>query len=161
MNCIEYTHELQKRLEDYFENSYSDRGQKFEPDSRHKDLKHIEQVYLKNGGGFWALVEDDLVIGSIALKILDRENGIGEIKRLSVLPQRQGKGYGKLLMCHCIKEAYFRDLKILRLDTMKSYQKALNLYIKMGFYEISRYNDNFDADIYMEVRLDHCVMCEN
>lgn len=157
MDCIEYTNELQKRLDDYFENSFLDRGLKFEPDSRHKDLKHIEKEYLENGGGFWALVEDDLVIGAVALKILDRENGIGEVKRLSVLPERQGKGYGKLLICHCIKEAYVRDLKILRLDTMRNYVKALNLYIKIGFYEISRYNDNFDAEIYMELKLDQFV----
>ena len=72
---------------------------------------------------------------------------------MAVLPEYQGKGYGRLLLDNLIDEARKKSLSILRLDTMKSYEKALNLYRSTGFYEIERYNDNYRAEVYMEKRL--------
>jgi ribosomal protein S18 acetylase RimI-like enzyme len=50
-------------------------------------------------------------------------------------------------------DAKVKSLGILRLDTMKNYEKALSLYRSAGFYEIERYNDNYIAEVYMEKRL--------
>lgn len=79
------------------------------------------------------------------MKILDRANCIGEVKKMAVLPECQGKGYGRLLLDNLIVEARMKSLSTLRLDTMKSYEKALNLYRSTGFCEIERYNDNYLA----------------
>ena len=153
MRCNDFTSEIQCKLDDFFKTMYSSRGLKYDPKGKHKDLRDIYYTYQANGGGFWVLLDGDKIIGTTGLKILDRDNGIGEVKRMAVLPDYQGKGYGKLLLNHLIDEARIRSLSILRLDTMKSYDKALNLYHRAGFYKIERYNDNLFAEVYMEMKL--------
>jgi putative acetyltransferase len=153
MNCFDFKPEMQYQLDDFFETMYASRGLKYEPQRAHKDLQNILSIYQANGGGFWVLFDGKKIIGAVGLKILDKINGVGEIKRMAVLPKYQGKGYGKLLLNNLINEARIRSLIILRLDTMKSYDKALSLYRKAGFYEIERYNDNVQAEVYMELRL--------
>ncbi len=153
MKCICFTTEMQYKLDDLFTTMYSERGLKYEPEGRHNDLRYIPSVYQEDGGGFWVIVSEEKIIGAAGLKILDRVNGIGEVKRMAVHPECQGKGYGRLLLDHIINEAKQKSLRILRLDTMKSYEKALNLYRSAGFYEIGRYNDNCVAEVYMEKRV--------
>ena len=51
---------------------------------------------------------------------------------MAVLPEYQGKGYGRLLLDNLIADAREKSLSLLRLDTMKSYEKALNLYRSIG-----------------------------
>lgn len=144
---------MQNQLDDLFTTMYSVRGLTYEPSGRHSDLRNIPSIYLVDGGGFWVIVNDEKIIGAAGLKIVDRANGIGEVKRMAVLTECQGRGYGRLLLEHVISEAKVNSLGILRLDTMKSYEKALNLYRSAGFYEIERYNDNNVAEVYMEKRL--------
>jgi ribosomal protein S18 acetylase RimI-like enzyme len=153
MKCISYTTEMQNRLDDFFNTMYSVRGLKYDPLGRHNDLRNIPTIYQDDGGNFWVIISDTKIIGAIGLKILDRANCVGEIKRMAVLPECQGKGYGRLLLDNLIDEARMKSLNILRLDTMRSYEKALNLYRSTGFYEIERYNDNYLAEIYMEKKL--------
>jgi ribosomal protein S18 acetylase RimI-like enzyme len=152
MKCISFTSEMQNKLDAFFTAMYSVRGLNYEPSGRHNDLRNIPSVYQAEGG-FWVIVSDEKIIGAAALKIVDRANGIGEVKRMAVLPECQGKGYGRLLLDHIVEEAKLRSLDIHRLDTMKSYEKALNLYRSAGFYEIDCYNDNTMAEVYMEKRL--------
>jgi ribosomal protein S18 acetylase RimI-like enzyme len=144
---------MQNKLDDFFNTMYSERGLKYEPLGRHKDLRNIPSIYQEDGGGFWIIVSEEKIIGAAGLQIVDRANGIGEVKRMAVLREYQGKGYGRLLLDNLINEARMKSLCILRLDTMKSYEKALNLYRSAGFYEIERYNDNYVAEVYMEKRL--------
>ena len=153
MKYISFTTEMQNRIDDFFNIMYSARGLKYEPLGRHNDLRKIPTIYQDDGGDFWVIVSDRKIIGTIGLKILDRESCVGEIKRMAVLPEYQGKGYGRLLLDNLIDEARKKSLSILRLDTMKSYEKALNLYRSTGFYEIERYNDNYRAEVYMEKRI--------
>ena len=153
MKCISYTTEMQNRLDDFFNTMYSARDLKYEPLGRHNDLRKIPTIYQEDGGNFWVIASGKKIIGTIGLKILDKENCVGEIKRMAVLPEYQGKGYGRLLLDNLVDEAIRKSLSKLRLDTMKSYEKALNLYRSTGFYEIERYNDNYRAEVYMEKRL--------
>jgi ribosomal protein S18 acetylase RimI-like enzyme len=153
MKCSSFTAEMQNKLDDFFTTMYSERGLKYEPEGKHNDLRNIPSIYQIDGGGFWVIVNDEKIIGAAGLKILDRANGIGEVKRMAVLPECQGKGYGRLLLDNLIDEARRKSFCILRLDTMKSYEKALNLYRSSGFYEIEPYNDNSVAEVYMEKKL--------
>lgn len=153
MKCISYTRDMQKIIDDFFNTMYSVRGLTYEPLGRHNDLRNIQTIYQVDGGDFWVIVSDKKIIGTIGLKILNREKCIGEIKRMAVLPEYQGKGYGRLLLNNLIDEAKKKSLTILRLDTIKSYKKALNLYRSTGFYEIESYNDNELAEVYMEKKL--------
>lgn len=53
--------------------------------------------FLKNGC-FWCLFDNKLLIGTVAVRIIDSDHKIIELKRMFVLPEYQGKGYGKLLL---------------------------------------------------------------
>jgi putative acetyltransferase len=123
--------EMQDRLDAFFETMYSSRGLQYEPEGCHQDLRNITVIYKVNGGGFWVLQDEARIIGTIGLKILDKANGIGEVKRIAVLPDYQGKGYGRQLLNYLMAVAKENSLAILRLDTMKSFVKALNLWVFM------------------------------
>lgn len=52
-----------------------------------------------------------------------------------------------------IEKVKEKGLNYLRLDTVLRAKKALALYRNLGFYEIPRYNDNVNAEIFMELKL--------
>lgn len=153
MDCISYNKGLQDKLEVFFELIYASRGVKLKIEGVHADIRNIEGIYQVTGGDFLLLIDQENVIGAIGLTMIDKENGIGEIKRFNVLSLFQGKGYGRLLMAHLLREAAAKGLQKLRLDTTKKSTKAISLYHKFGFYEIERYNENPFAEIFMEITL--------
>ena len=142
--------ELQSELEVFLQAMCESRGQKFDPTGRQSDIRNIEAVYQGDGGDFWVLQSAGSIVGSIALKVVDREKRIGEIKRYFVLPSFQGQGLGRSLIGHAIDVAVGNGLERLRLDTMKSSQVALSIFRKNGFHAIEKYNDNDVAEIFME-----------
>ena len=70
-----------------------------------------------------------------------------------VLPQYQGKGYGRSLLNYAIKQARDNGYDYIRLDTTKNSNNAINLYKSSDFYEIERYNDNNVAEVFMELKI--------
>ncbi|BAY08237.1 GNAT family N-acetyltransferase [Calothrix sp. NIES-2098] len=153
MELISYSYESQASLEEFLEIMYSYRGYKFDPTGLHADIRNIKNIYQNPGGNFWIMIENGAVIGSIGLKILNKIDKIGEIKRYFVLPLYQGKGIGKLLIKHLLLNAQKTELNILRLDTMRKSIAARKIFEKYGFQEINKYNDNEIAEIFMELKL--------
>ena len=150
MNLVSFRPELQSGLEDFLQAVCKSRGLVFDPIGQHSDIRNIELVYQSNGGDFWVLESVGSIVGTIALKIIDRKESVGEIKRYFVLPANQGQGLGQKLIGHAIDVAISNGLKKLRLDTMKSSKVAFSIFRKNGFYEIEKYNDNEVAEIFME-----------
>ena len=150
MKCESFNENDQNKLEDFMNIVYSVRGYKFDAFGLHRDVRNINEIYKISGGDFWIIKDNDLIIGSIALKLINQKEKIGEIKRYFVLPNYQGKGFGKMLMEFLINESKNRGLLKLRLDTMKESLKAISIFRKYGFYEIQKYNDNDIAEIFME-----------
>jgi N-acetylglutamate synthase-like GNAT family acetyltransferase len=150
MKLIVFQPDLQDKLEDFLQLICKSRGQTFDPAGRQSDIRNIENVYQRDGGDFWMLESAGSVVGTIALKTIDRNEGIGEIKRFFVLPTSQGQGFGQRLMSHAIDVAASQGLQKLRLDTVKSATAALSVFAKHGFYEIEKYDDNEVAEIFME-----------
>jgi ribosomal protein S18 acetylase RimI-like enzyme len=97
-----------------------------------------------------AFVEDQLA-GCVALRRL--EPGICEMKRLYVRPAFQGTGLGRRLVDRVMEEARDAGYGVLRLDTLPSLQRAISMYLGLGFYEIPRYSDNPDGAICFELKL--------
>ncbi len=62
------------------------------------------------------------------------------MKRLFVRPQFQGTGLGAKLIHAAIAEARHRGYQRLLLDTLPTMQRAIELYRKLGFQPIARYN---------------------
>jgi GNAT superfamily N-acetyltransferase len=99
-----------------------------------------------------AKVEDELA-GCVALHKLQLE--ICEMKRLYLRTKFRGKGLGRVLANAIMAEARSIGYKMMRLDTVEPVmQDAVELYRKLGFYEIAPYRVNpMPGTLYMELQL--------
>lgn len=150
MELLSFYAGLQNQLEQFLQLICDSRGHSFDPKGRQSDIRHIAQIYQRDGGDFWVMQSGGAIIGCIALKALDPQLGIAEVKRYFVSPARQGQGLGQKLIAHALAHATKNQFVTLRLDTMKSSHAALHIFKKIGFYEIAKYNDNDVAEIFME-----------
>jgi len=115
------------------------------------DMDDIEQSYLENGGIFLVMTHEDQLIGTGAIRKLDDETC--ELKRLWLLFEYHGQGLGYRMIQELFAFARKKGYQRVRLETDREYQsRALNLYERLGFYEIARYSDN-EEDIAMELIL--------
>ena len=149
----DYSATSHNKLDNFFHEAFQSCGFTYEPDRKHNSLRNINEAFIETEGGFWVLMQDNKVVGTAGLFIYNKEQRIGELKCMYLLPAMQGKGYGQLLMKRVIEEAKQRGLHYLRLDVKRNAFKAINLYKRNGFYEIDRYNGNPNDVIFMELTL--------
>lgn len=116
------------------------------------DVENYQHAYLEKGGTFLVMRDCGRIIATGALRWL--EDGIGEIKRLWLLPEYQGQGLGYQMMLALLAAARELGYHTVRLETSPSYQaRAFAFYKQMGFKEIPRYGDD-PLDVGMELVLD-------
>jgi ribosomal protein S18 acetylase RimI-like enzyme len=107
-------------------------------------VEEFQRAYLQNGGTFLMMRSGGRVIGTGALRRL--EDGVGEIKRLWLLPEYHGQGLGNQMLARLLAAARERGYTRVRLETDAVHQtRALAFYRKVGFTEIPRYGDDADA----------------
>ena len=82
---------------------------------------------------FWSLWDENNLMGSGALKFLDKEHG--EFKSIRVSDKFRGKGNGSKVINHLINEAKKLKIKKLSLETGsgKFFIPARKLFVKCGF----------------------------
>ena len=82
---------------------------------------------------FWSLWEEDDLVGSGALKFLDKEHG--EFKSIRVNDRFRSKGNGSKVIDHLIKEAKKLNIRRLSLETGAGdfFLNARKLFNKCGF----------------------------
>ncbi len=106
-------------------------------------------------GVIYMLMVDDTAVGMGALRKL--EDGVGEIKRMYIRPQYQGKGYGKEMMTRLTDRARELGYHTLRLDTAYFLKAADHIYKSAGFKEKGKYpgteSEGGPHYIYMEKKL--------
>lgn len=78
---------------------------------------------------------------------------IAEIKRVWTAPQARGKGVASAIVRHLEERARQGGFSVLRLDTNRNLAEARALYLKSGYREIPRYNDNPYAHHWFEKAL--------
>lgn len=83
----------------------------------------------------------------------DLGNFIGEIKRVWVDSGVRGRGVGKAVMDLLEEKARREKFHYLRLDTNRTLEEARQMYLRRGYQEISRYNDNPYADYFFQKKL--------
>ncbi len=79
---------------------------------------------------FIGLLEGDSLVGYGSLAVLLDE---GDVARIAVLPDRRGKGYGKMLLTALCDEARARGVLSLYLEVRESNAVARHLYESFGF----------------------------
>lgn len=152
MDIVVFKEDIQKKVDLFFTKCFSAVGIPYSPNDRHADIANVELHYMKNGC-FWCLVDNDDIIGTVALRVLDDINQVVELKRMFVLPEHQRKGYGRLLLEHAVEKAREQQYCKICLDTRKQFSIAQHLYRSVGFQETDRYNDNEHAEAFFELVL--------
>ena len=152
MEIKSFKTDMQQSVDAFFEKCFSAIGIPYSPLDRHADIADVERYYMQNGC-FWCLFENDVLIGTVALRLIDIENKVVELKRMFVLPKYQGKGYGRLLLEYAIAYAKEQQYNKICLDTRKQFSAAQHLYRSSGFQETQKYNDNEKAELYFEMNL--------
>ncbi len=76
-----------------------------------------------------------------------------EIKRMWVAPAFRGRGISRAILAHLEAEAVARGFATVRLDTNRALRAAQALFLRSGYQEIPRYNDNPYADHWYANRL--------
>jgi DNA-binding MarR family transcriptional regulator/GNAT superfamily N-acetyltransferase len=102
-------------------------------------------------GAFLVAMSDGLAIGCVGLKGVG--GGQAEVKRLWVAPSARGLGLSRCLMERLEDVARELSIKTLRLDTNRALPEAKHLYLKTGWREIDRFNDDPYADWFFEKQL--------
>ena len=102
---------------------------------------------------FWSLWEENDLMGSGALKFLDKEHG--EFKSIRVNDKFRKKGNGSKVINHLINEAKKLNIKKLSLETGsgKFFLPARKLFVKYGFKvcePFSHYEDDTNS-VYMSL----------
>lgn len=152
MEIITFKSNMQQSVGDFFEKCFSAVSIPYSPMDRHADIADVEQYYMRNGC-FWCMFDNEVLIGTVAVRIIDVDNKVLELKRMFILPEYQGKGYGRLLLEYAIDYARKQQYNKICLDTRKQFSAAQHLYRSSGFQETEKYNDNERAELYFELVL--------
>jgi putative acetyltransferase len=133
-----------------FDGTQEDSLRHYEDLGAFQDLEDVKANYFEMGGTFLVAVKEGKVIGSGALRRLDKRTA--ELKRLWLLEDYQGKGIGWRLMTALIAFARQQGYTRIRLQTRPEQARAVEFYRKAGFTEIPCYNEE-KSEISMEKRI--------
>lgn len=147
-----YSNEMQQDIEHFYYKCFTDLGWDYEPNGRHSDTVNIKRDYMENGC-MWCLYINSKLVGTVAIRTIDNKNKIAELKRLYVLEEYQGQGYGDMLFQTALTYVKENNYKKICADTRNDRSASQHLMRKYGFYEIQKYNENQFAELYFELGL--------
>jgi putative acetyltransferase len=137
------------------------------------DLLHIKQHYTDNGGCFWIVerIDNYRIIGTVAIRKLEQSTSTtititddddddnanaanaAELKRMFLLKPYRGLGIGQQMLDTALNFAKNSGYSIILLYSSKDLTVSRILYLKNGFVDIPRYNDDYRADVFMGKKL--------
>ena len=107
---------------------------------------------MDNGQVFKLLFEDSNVVGYLSYEFNCKETGLLKIHKIYLLPETQGKGFGKFMIDEVIKIAKSNQQKGVFLNVNK-YNNAQFFYQKLGFIitkeEVIDIGNNYIMDDYV------------
>lgn len=116
------------------------------------EFAKMMQMYGGNQGTLFYASGEKEVIGCVGVRRIEPE--IAELKRLYVKDSHRGYKVGVTLLQNALESARSLGYKKIRLDVIPTLQKAKELYISFGFYEIAPYfNNPVEGTVYMEKTL--------
>ena len=122
-----------------------------------KALDDPEAYAIEPGGNIFFLLEDEIPVGTVAMVPITRSEEeqelCFELAKMAVRPDCRGKGYGSMLMQHCIDFARSAEAHEIMLVTNDVLSAAVALYEQAGFREVSEYSDSRYERGNLEMRL--------
>ena len=109
------------------------------------ELANLAQIYSIEGNALLIAEHDDTCIACVALVKVNKQ--LCEMKRLYVLPNYRGKGFGRMLIEAVIQLAKEKNYRTIRLDTLSDLIPANTLYAKLGFKQTEAYLDISDIEL--------------
>lgn len=107
------------------------------------------QFCAQHGGEIFLMVEDQELIGSVAL--FQAAADTMELGKMAVAPKWQGQGYARQLIEFALERARALQQKKVILYSNSKLQRAIGIYEKYGFVHVSAANSPFvTADVKME-----------
>jgi GNAT superfamily N-acetyltransferase len=97
----------------------------------HDPEKHI----IRPGGRIFMAVADDVPIGCCAL--LSKAGGVYELGKLTVAPSFRGRGIGRRILEHAIRQARRMSAKSMFLGSNTALRDAIHLYESVGFRAVT------------------------
>lgn len=117
------------------------------------DLQAIDAHYARRSGMFAVLIDDGRVIGTVGA--VPRDAGDFEIKRLYLLPEHRGRGYGRQLLQHVIDWARARGHRRAIAWSDVRLETAHQVYLRFGFAQFGeRRCDDIDRSVEYGFALD-------
>ena len=103
------------------------------------DLEDLEKFYTNSGDVFFILLDNNKLVGTVAIRKIDKESA--ELKRMYLLKEYRGQGWGSKLIDRAIEFCKEKGFKKIILDTNIKQVAAQKLYQKKGF-EIIQTKEN-------------------
>jgi DNA-binding MarR family transcriptional regulator/GNAT superfamily N-acetyltransferase len=130
-------------LNKYFEAEEEDR----------KALEDPRRYYIETGGEIFFAIVDNNVVGTCAVKKINRR--LFELSKMAVSELYQSKQVGKKLALTAIGFAYEKGANKMVLDTSPKLKAAIHLYKKLGFKILSEtFSTNYKRELFkMELNL--------
>lgn len=113
-----------------------------------QDVTAPLSYYVPPKGGVWFVRprEGLQAVGLTALRGLS--NRTCEVKRLFVMPEERGKGYGQLLLVQAMNFARLADYVEILASVRPEQKNAQQLYAHNGFHPCARYHPDQRAGIF-------------
>jgi len=119
-----------------------------------QELESLPGAYAPPTGCLLLAREGDTWAGCVAVRRLEGDVALCEMKRLWVRPAYRERGLGRRLGEEIMRRARVLGYGRMRLDTLADMTPARRLYESLGFYEIpAYYNNPLDDVVYYEARL--------
>ncbi len=114
-----------------------------------------EGTILRKGGRVYQAWAGSEVVGCVAL--IPMEDGVYELSKMAVSPALRGKGVGRRLLLHAIKEARALGAASLFLGSNSILKNAVHLYEAVGFEHVPPESlpdmHYARADVFMSMKL--------
>lgn len=153
MDMIEYKLLRTEDIISFIKDAHEDINKTLDLNEKDADLLNLENYYGASTAGFWCILENNHIIGTIGLRpVANTKNICGEIRRLYIHPDWQNKGIGSELIDFVINFAKSKSYEKLRATT--SFDRTVIIYLlqKKGFYQIQKYRES-SADLFFEIAL--------
>jgi ribosomal protein S18 acetylase RimI-like enzyme len=112
-------------------------GQFTDTDWRVRKAKHVDDDVTINPNGVFVYEDNGKIVGFISTRI-DRENKVGQIPNLSVLPESRGKGVGKTLIKTAFDYFEAEGMLMAKIETLEQNAIGQIFYPRSGFVEVAR-----------------------
>lgn len=105
----------------------------WQPESADQDVLEVETAYLKMGGEFWVVEQQDKIVGTAAYYPITRGEKAVEIRKMYLLPTVRRVGLGKYLLHQLEATIATQGFQEIWIETASVLPEAIKLYETNGY----------------------------